>query len=430
MLKDKTAPTETNSDSLVVKRFSLLLKSFLQPESKNIFSDDEKRVLRGYLTCESCQASRLPLLGTNDGEILIKCLVMCLRREQLCYESIKFMILLQADGLLGRWDSMIFKQGLKDIMDFGTDEQKQVVALYNMKNSQISEKDIHQIRQGLGDLNDQKREMAIEILQTMPFEFASQIVDIIIQDAVHSNWRIRLDVIGLLEKWIPRLAPPEPGPPKPQDKDALDTDDEQTIKALFHTLGSAGNANPDPNLIFSDMEFNCSLDLSSNLDAIFLESKSSEKEIIPAIVEAEVKVVPKIVSNEKTLALYYQCVDSLLKLMTNEWNVDVRIAASEAVGMLNLGNAFFDWIVRSLECSDPVIRIDGLRCLACIGAIHGDSLKAFLKSFKDPYASVKIEACKVALSLGCNDRFIMAALMDLLDDHDYKVRAYAVKGMI
>ena len=114
--------------------------------------------------------------------------------------------------------------------------------------------------------------------------------------------------------------------------------------------------------------------------------------------------------------------------MTSDWNVDVRIAASDAVGQLQLGNAFFEWIVRSLDSSDPVIRIDGLRCLSCFGAIHENSLQSLLKSFKDPYASVRVEACKVAHSLSCSDRPILASLMDLLDDHDYKVRAYAIKG--
>ncbi len=397
-LKENVQTTTTES-SFVLKKFSNLLKTAVQEDYMG--GVEEKLVCNSFLDSSISRLAHLPNLDNQSD--FFKCLLICLRKEEnsnLRMEAVKLIIMVNAESTLGRWDAMIFKQVTKDILNSGTNDQKQEVALYYVKNHIVNHQVIYQLRKGLGSFDKNTQKETVEILGTLDLEFVQVIVDICAEDSCHSNWRIRFDVVSLLNCWIPRLAPPEQQVPPPRDPDALATDDETTMKALFFTLGH----------ISTPLEHSEELGeepTSSDQPQRYVEKKASEH----------------LYTNE-----YFKCVEIMLKLLTSDWSEHVRCAASDAIGYLSLGKTMFQWIISTLSSNDPVKRIDALRCLSCIGIIHAESLPYFIKCFKDPYSSVRIEACRVAQALACSDKQIISGLMDLLDDHEYRVRAYSIKG--
>eukprot|EP00842_Homolaphlyctis_polyrhiza_P003775 jgi/Hompol1/4399/HPOL_001049-RA len=117
----------------------------------------------------------------------------------------------------------------------------------------------------------------------------------------------------------------------------------------------------------------------------------------------------------------------LLNIMWTDWNKEVRDKASLALSDLRQGQPIFEWAIELLKSNDPVKRVDALRFLTYLAVMTKDAVATYLECFNDPYASVRIEACKLACTLGSKDRVIINTLLDKLDDHDYRVRAYAIK---
>lgn len=57
------------------------------------------------------------------------------------------------------------------------------------------------------------------------------------------------------------------------------------------------------------------------------------------------------------------------------------------------------------------------------------SMAAFIKILDDPYVNVRLEAAKVACIVATNHRDLINKLLSLVDDNEWRIRAYAIKGM-
>jgi hypothetical protein len=64
-----------------------------------------------------------------------------------------------------------------------------------------------------------------------------------------------------------------------------------------------------------------------------------------------------------------------------------------------------------------------------MGLITKTTLPDFIESFADPYAAVRLQACKVACKLKSDDRDLIGALLDSFSDSSWQIRAFAIKGM-
>jgi hypothetical protein len=63
-----------------------------------------------------------------------------------------------------------------------------------------------------------------------------------------------------------------------------------------------------------------------------------------------------------------------------------------------------------------------------MGLITKTTLPDFIESLKDPYAAIRLEACKVACKLKSDNRDLVAALLDSFSDSSWQIRAFAIKG--
>ncbi|KAL2915241.1 HEAT repeat-containing protein 4 [Polyrhizophydium stewartii] len=463
--------------------------------------------------------TQMPAAGSVERAGIVKALTLGLREETdkaLQYDACRMLIALGSQSELARWDSFIFKGVMATMLKEGTDDERDAAALTFIAANTINETVVGQIMRGLGHLDDDKRMMARKVFSEIDMQHVDMIVPMLLKGSRHTSWRVRLDVIHLLEVWIAKLSPPPPPPPAPRDPDALDTDDDGTIRALFHTLGTTTNERDrDEDLGAADLGTSASSALliashaadTSGLgdmpaahgsgddggpsgDSLSASSprlgragkprsgagvsdaaSSGEPGGIGDLSQSanfgasgemrrgqsaanlagqpptaaqqhqiqlqqyqhqfqrsrHAKLTPAALEHNKQVVK--ECVDVLLGIMWTDWNKDVRDAASVSLGELRQGRAIFDWVVALLGSSDPVKRVDALRCLSYMAVMTKDALEVFLGCFRDSYASVRIEACKVACMLASCDREIINGLLDLLDDHDHRVRAYAIKAL-
>jgi hypothetical protein len=313
--------------------------------------------------------------------------------------------LLGAESQLLRWDMLVYKNSITEILNTGTKTQKYIASMAEVRSGNIDSRVIQQVWLGLGEFNNDRRRFSLNILSKLDTKFADSIVKNLERDSVNPNWRIRLDITMVLKCWILKLEPPMMKKPVTEDPDALDTDDAETKKALFHTfIGGTGSVE---NLNIFNSGVDVRRDVACKISTFEEETKY----------------------NPEFLVLYEKCIELLLTLMSNDWSVEVRSAAAKILGELKQGKAVVDWIAQSLESPDPVKRGNSLKSLSLIGVLIRDKIPLFLKCLKDPFASVRIEACRFASKLKSNDPVIINNLMDLLMDSSYKARAYCVKGI-
>jgi HEAT repeat protein len=165
----------------------------------------------------------------------------------------------------------------------------------------------------------------------------------------------------------------------------------------------------------------------ANNSTTSIDSLKSEKS--PRSIDS-IKSIEMSENHSNQLDAVEASVNILLKLMWEDWSNEVRDAASLALGNLGKGRSIFDHIVNQLQSEHSGQRLEALKCLAHLGIMTQGAMKSFIKCFSDFYSIIRLEACKVACVLKTDNREIIAALMDRMDDFDYKVRAFAVKGIL
>ncbi|EGF82719.1 hypothetical protein BATDEDRAFT_34391 [Batrachochytrium dendrobatidis JAM81] len=490
----------SSASRFCLKRFVSLVKVHTHhhlPERKSSVDPIEEframhppiNTLIDFLESPLTALEQAPLAGTLEHTALIKVLTLALREEDdmtVQFEACRLLIAMQGQANLTRWDHAIYKTVLENMLQKGTEQERDMAALVSIESGITHPAAMNQIRGGLGHLDPDRRNMARNVFSVMDMKHLDMVIGFLLKDSEHTSWRVRLDVIYLLEIWIRRLLPEHPPSAPERDPDALETDDDALVKALFHTLGTTTNdkekgndLNPvdlvqvgDDKNAYSNLFLPSTTSLtplsaepvtnqSKQLDTVNpLEkqlqfkkdaniaslSKNDPKLNVSAALDScgsNVEQQTNLASSPTSMptkqlsleAMKYnsnivkKCVDVLLNIMWTDWNKEVRDAASHTLGALGQGRPIFDWVVGLLGSKDPVKRVDALRSLSYLGVMTKSSLEALLACFKDPYASVRIEVCKFACILASDDRAIVSNLLDLLNDHDYRVRAYAVKAL-
>jgi hypothetical protein len=382
-----------------LKKFTSALRQRIQDDKEC----EEMELWNRYLDSQLSSLSSIPQPTCETWKELLQTFVSCLRQEghsALQFEAACGIIKMKGVKALKRWDSLAYKQVLDQMLSHGNPYQKQVASMECLETGGIDVRVIQQVRLGLGDADDEKRQLSIHRLGNLSTKFAEAVVQVLRQDAKHTSWRVRLDVVTLLKVWIPKLTPPFPPPPPPRDPDALETDTEEVLKALFQ---SGSKPEEEPKGLLSGM-----------MSTMFVND-------IPDSYQGDEK-------------LYGQCIHLLLEMMSNDWSVEVKSAASQALGELKQGISVLQWVFKSMKSLDPTKRVDALKCLSFMAVVPKDNLNDFVQCFRDPYSSVRIGACKVkradevAFALKSSENQIVMAILDLLDDLEYRVRAYAIKG--
>jgi hypothetical protein len=98
------------------------------------------------------------------------------------------------------------------------------------------------------------------------------------------------------------------------------------------------------------------------------------------------------------------------------------------LGKLHQGNAIYNHLICLISSENPAKRLDALKCLGYLGLITKSTLSDFIECFKDPFTAIRLQACKVACKLKSDNRDIIQALLDCLDDASWQIRAFAIKG--
>ncbi|XP_043554268.1 HEAT repeat-containing protein 4 [Chiloscyllium plagiosum] len=120
----------------------------------------------------------------------------------------------------------------------------------------------------------------------------------------------------------------------------------------------------------------------------------------------------------------------IVHLMWNDWNSDVRQAATHSLGALGLGKEAHDKLREILEKGDCRSRIEALSCIGQLGVMTGKLMPSFLACFSDDFVGVRREACLTAGLLKIKDEQVLHHLVRLMQsDHIWKIKAYAIKAL-
>uniref|UniRef100_UPI00398E7237 HEAT repeat-containing protein 4 isoform X3 n=1 Tax=Pristiophorus japonicus TaxID=55135 RepID=UPI00398E7237 len=120
----------------------------------------------------------------------------------------------------------------------------------------------------------------------------------------------------------------------------------------------------------------------------------------------------------------------IVYLMWNDWNINVRQAATHSLGALGLGKEVHDELRVRLEKGDSRIRIVALSCIGQLGVMTGQLMPSFLECFTDDVIGVRREACLTAGLLRIKDEKVLDHLVRLVQtDPVWKIKAYAIKAL-
>ncbi|XP_078263218.1 HEAT repeat-containing protein 4 isoform X2 [Rhinoraja longicauda] len=120
----------------------------------------------------------------------------------------------------------------------------------------------------------------------------------------------------------------------------------------------------------------------------------------------------------------------IVHLMWNDWNSNVRQAATQSLGSLGLGKKVHDELQKRLDKGNSRTRIAALSCIGQLGVMTGKLMPSFLNCFQDDFIGVRREACLTAGVLKLKDEKVLAHLLRLMQsDHIWKVKAHAIKAL-
>lgn len=120
----------------------------------------------------------------------------------------------------------------------------------------------------------------------------------------------------------------------------------------------------------------------------------------------------------------------IVNLMWNDWNSNVRRAATQSLGSLGLGKKVHDELRKRLDKGNSRTRIEALSCIGQLGVMTGKLMPSFLNCFQDDFIGVRREACLTAGLLKLKDEKVLGHLLRLMQsDHIWKVRAHAIKAL-
>ncbi|XP_023443618.1 HEAT repeat-containing protein 4 [Dasypus novemcinctus] len=120
----------------------------------------------------------------------------------------------------------------------------------------------------------------------------------------------------------------------------------------------------------------------------------------------------------------------LIELMWNDWNKEVRQAATQALGQISLGKELHDKIRVKLGQGNSQERVEALSLIAGLKLMTAKLLPGFLNCFSDDFASVRRAACLAAGALKIRDKMVRECLLDLMQRDPYwKIKAFAIRAL-
>jgi HEAT repeat protein len=386
-----------------------------------------------------------PEPGSPGYLALHQTLLYCLTNEDsmdLRFEAARVLVLIKGHLNLSRFDGINLRSVLNEMMREGDSYRAFFAGCILCELNWADAKTFRRVKRGLGDLNENKRQMAMTTFASLGQKHAVTVLELLIAEAENTSWRVRVDVVSLLETWIMRvpisnesISSDNPPPGSSIDPSGgLQSDEDRCHRPLagslllpggpsdggnLHRVGSSIRVDGNELLAYDKAIKKSSFSLAAaNVGAGHLminnsagptltggnhgRSLGSEFQSTATIKKLQKE---KILSNSewhlrqasRLETLVDKALEVLLTLMWNDWAAEVRTAATNALSRLGKGRPVFEWIIGLLESPDPARRIDALKCLSQLGFLTPTAMESFLVAFKDPYSSVRIEACKVKI---------------------------------
>ena len=124
------------------------------------------------------------------------------------------------------------------------------------------------------------------------------------------------------------------------------------------------------------------------------------------------------------------CADKLLSMMWEDWHVENRVAAAEALGLSGNGSVMHDDLLLRLSDPLPRIRCDAVKKMAEIQRITPGLTPPFLARFSDTHVMVRIEACVAAAVIEPRQiEVVEALLLVLMKDASTTARCTALTAL-
>ncbi|XP_014639874.1 PREDICTED: HEAT repeat-containing protein 4 [Ceratotherium simum simum] len=120
----------------------------------------------------------------------------------------------------------------------------------------------------------------------------------------------------------------------------------------------------------------------------------------------------------------------LIQLMLTDWNKEVRKAAAQALGQMNLGKEVHDTIRVKLGQGNPQERVEALSLIGRLKLMTTKLLPSFLNCFSDDFMAVRRAACLAAGALQIRDKMVFECLLNLIERDPYwKIKAFAIRAL-
>ncbi|KAF5922874.1 hypothetical protein HPG69_013219 [Diceros bicornis minor] len=120
----------------------------------------------------------------------------------------------------------------------------------------------------------------------------------------------------------------------------------------------------------------------------------------------------------------------LIQLMLTDWNKEVRKAAAQALGQMNLGKEVHDTIRVKLGQGNPQERVEALSLIGRLKLMTTKLLPSFLNCFSDDFMAVRRAACLAAGALQIRDKMVLECLLNLIERDPYwKIKAFAIRAL-
>ncbi|XP_015413538.1 PREDICTED: HEAT repeat-containing protein 4 isoform X3 [Myotis davidii] len=127
------------------------------------------------------------------------------------------------------------------------------------------------------------------------------------------------------------------------------------------------------------------------------------------------------------------CLDmkhKLIRLMWSDWNKEVRQAAAETLGQMNLGKELHDTIRIKLSLGNSQERVEALSLIGGLKLMTAKLFPSFLNCFSDDFMAVRRAACLAAGALQIRNAMVFECLRNLIQKDPYwKIKAFALRAL-
>ncbi|KAI8826151.1 armadillo-type protein [Fimicolochytrium jonesii] len=360
-------------------------------DSSTSHSATSKHSFLDFLETPYISLDRPPMKNTPAFNALFKTLAQALcdtsPDRTLRFEAFRLLIQIDNEPQLGRWEVIAFRRVIDEMLQHGNASEQWLAATTLARQGELNDIVLSILRKSLGDVDAARRALALQMLGGLDVSLADRVLQIVLEDCGSTSWRVRCDAVTLLEVWVQKLSELLPCP--------TDDDDLQT------TLHGGGSQSSERSSVASR------------------STRPSTQQHPPS--ESE--------DSANARQLLQMSVQMLLSLMWNDWHQDVRQVASSALARLGKGRTVLDWLVAMLGAEDPLRRVDALRACMRLGFLLAAAVDSYVMCLADNFASVRLEACKLACVVQMKDRSVLNSLLDRVTDFEWQVRAYAVKGV-